>query len=459
MPAQAPGAFHSAPAGFLRNLARRLLGELGFRLAGFEEVDPGVVHNNRLFRLRAADGREAMAKLYLRDGRHRMEREYDTLGFLGRRGLRTFPVPLARSGEHYYAVYSLEAGENRPAAQWTTAQAEAAARVCVELDRIRPEDADIPLRTAFPAGFSHEEGLDRVRGRLGLFAEYAGGLSGGEGVPPEVRDLCASADPVAEVEVLLAAFTRGISATQREARVPEQQWRLDVGDYAPHNVLIRPAGHADGPLCVLDLEYAGWDDPVAMCALFATADQSLDLPRPHLDALLRAFQDGVGLLEAERARMERVMTLLHIARCAIHLQLLVPELIEKKRFASPTLAVSAHRRNQIAKFHCRVGIARAAVERLTYPARTHQTRELACPGFASICCNETIMYSAPTGPGHSVGVNAGYVGSGAVASGQRVRSEPATRSHHAASLSNVPARWADATNVSMIETSCRRRER
>src|SRR5688500_19641903 len=118
MAAQASGAFHPAPSGFLLDLERRLLGDLGFRPAGLEEVDPGVVHNNRLFRVRAADGREAMAKLYLRDGRHRMEREFDTLGFLGRRGLRTFPSPLARSDEHYYAVYSLEVGENRPAAQW-----------------------------------------------------------------------------------------------------------------------------------------------------------------------------------------------------------------------------------------------------------------------------------------------------------------------------------------------------
>ena len=147
--------------------------------------------------------------------------------------------------------------------------------------------------------------------------------------------------------------------------MPEHRRRLDVGDYAPHNVLIRPANHPDGALCVLDLEYAGWDDPVAMCALFATADQSLDMPRDHLDALLRTFQDGVGLQGEERERMGRVMALMHVAWCAIHLQLLVPALIEKKRFASPALDVSAHRKGQIAKFQRRVGIARAAMERLS----------------------------------------------------------------------------------------------
>src|SRR5688572_13983156 len=101
MPADVPGAARTAPVGFLRDLEQRLSRDLAFHLDRFDEVDPGVVHNNRLFRLRAADGREAIAKLYLRDGRYRLEREFDTLTFLRRRGLRTFPAPLARSDEHY----------------------------------------------------------------------------------------------------------------------------------------------------------------------------------------------------------------------------------------------------------------------------------------------------------------------------------------------------------------------
>ena len=358
MTSRAPEAPHPAQAAFLADLERRLPQALGFRLAGVEEVDPGVLHNNRLFRLRAADGRAAMAKLYLRDGRHRLEREYDTLAFLCRRGLRCVPAPLARSDEYYYAVYSLEPGGHRPASRWTEAQAIAAAAVAVELDRIRPEDADVPLRTAFSSAFSHAEGIGRIRARLRLYSAYLASLPDRRALPAEIRDLRAAMDPVAEVERLIAAVTRGVSQAQLEARVPEHRWRLDVGDYAPHNVLIRPLAHPDGPLCVLDLEYAGWDDPVAMTALFATAEQSLDLPRPHRAALLRAYQDGVDLPADERARMERVMALLHVAWCGVHLQLLVPDLIEKKRFATPDLDTAAHLQDQIAKFRRRLAIAR-----------------------------------------------------------------------------------------------------
>jgi hypothetical protein len=207
----------------------------------------------------AAGRRAAMAKLYLRDGRQRLEREYDTLAFLRRRGLRSVPAPLARSNEHYYAVFSLEAGEHRPAARWTEILTTAAAAVAVELHGIRPADADVPLRTAISSAFSHAEGIGRIRARLGRFSAYLAGLPDHQALPAEIRDLRASMDPVAEVERLIAAATRGASRAQLEARVPEARWRLDVGDYAPHNVLIRPPAHPDGTLCVLDLEYAGWD--------------------------------------------------------------------------------------------------------------------------------------------------------------------------------------------------------
>jgi len=350
---------------FLGDLEPRLAREIGFRLAGVEPVHPGVIHNNRLFRLQSADGRAAMAKLYLQDGRFRLEREYDALAVLRSHGITSVPSPLARSDEHYYAVYSLEAGENRPAAQWTTAHSTASAHFCIQLDRIRPEDVHVPLRDAFAAAFSLSESVTRTRARLSLFTTYASSLGGAADSPPEIAGLLASIDPAAEIERLIAAAMRGVSPDAMDARVPDRRRRLDVGDFAPHNVLIRPTGYPDGTICVLDLEYAGWDDPVAMCALFATADQSLGMPPALLEAMLRVFQDGVDLVAEERERMERVMALMHVAWCAIHLQLLVPELIEKKRFASPDLDVTTHRMDQIATFHRRLAIARAAMTRLT----------------------------------------------------------------------------------------------
>jgi Ser/Thr protein kinase RdoA (MazF antagonist) len=169
-----------------------------------------------------------------------------------------------------------------------------------------------------------------------------------------VRALLDAGDPVAEVERLLCAATRDLTAAQLEARVPPDLWRLSPGDLAPHNVLLQD----DGSVCLLDFEYAGWDEPAALPACFLTAETSLALPAGPQDAFLCAYRDAVALPAACLERLDRVSALLHVSWCAVHLQLVTPESIAKKQFATPTLDVSAHVRDQLAKLHRRLEVAR-----------------------------------------------------------------------------------------------------
>jgi hypothetical protein len=62
--------------------------QLAFVVANIAEIDPGVPHNNRLLHLWSSDGREAVAKIYFEDDRHRLEREDD-----GRVDARTRHAP------------------------------------------------------------------------------------------------------------------------------------------------------------------------------------------------------------------------------------------------------------------------------------------------------------------------------------------------------------------------------
>jgi len=346
-----------------RDLESRLQTELGFKLDSVRlvEVDPGVVHNNRLFRLRATDGREAMAKVYLRDDRQRLDREFKGLTLLRRRGFRSVPEPYLRNDEHNYGVYSMEPGENRPALRWTEADAVAAAEFSVELHRIRPVDVETPMPMAIFAASSYTETVRHIRTRLQHLMDYRarGDLA------PEVRALYAETDPVAEVERLIVLTTLSIGGDEMDRRTPEREWCLNVGDFSPHNMLIRPNGWPnawpDGRLCVLDLEYCGWDDPVVMPALFVTADQCLGMAAEHKETFLRVYRDAAGLTPEHVNRMERRLTLLHVSWCAVHLQLLTPPFIVKKQFATPNMDVAAHLSAQIAKFKHRLQMAHEAI--------------------------------------------------------------------------------------------------
>src|SRR5688572_33774 len=104
-------------------MRRRLWDGLGFRLVAAEPIAPAPPNNNnRLLHLRAEDGGQAVAKLYVQDGRRRLEREFGLLGLLQARGVRRVPRPYLRCDEHGYAVYSFEPGALKRAADLTVAE-------------------------------------------------------------------------------------------------------------------------------------------------------------------------------------------------------------------------------------------------------------------------------------------------------------------------------------------------
>jgi Ser/Thr protein kinase RdoA (MazF antagonist) len=337
------------------DLERRLAGDLGFRLARVEEIDPGVAHNNRIYRLQAGDGRVVALKVYHQDGRQRLEREHQTLTFLRDRGFDGVPEPLLRSDAHYYAVYTFEDGETRPAGAWTEAHAAATGRLAAQLHAIRPGDPGAPSLPAFSATFSYADQMRGTRARLARFATYV--ASGA--VSPAVRALLDAGDPVLEVEALLRAAVAGLSPAALEERTAPDLWRLSPGDPAPHNTLLRD----DGSVCLLDFEYAGWDEPAALPACFLTAETSLALSPRLRDAFLRTYRDAVALPAASLARFDRVSALMHVSWCAVHLQLVIPEFIAKKQFATPTLDVSAHIDDQLAKLGRRIELAKGTLGR------------------------------------------------------------------------------------------------
>lgn len=246
-------------------------------------------------------------------------------------------------------MYTFEPGDTRTAAAWTEAHAGATGRLAAQLHAVRPGEPGAEFLPAFSATFSYAEQLEGARTRLARFSAY---VAGGD-VGPEVRALLDTCDPVAEVEHLLRAATRDLTADQLEERMPPGLWRLNSGDLAPHNMLLRD----DGSVCLLDFEYAGWDEPAALPACFLTAATCLTMPPGLRDTFLRAYRDAVDLPAACLERLDRVSALMHVSWCAVHLQVVTPEIIAKKRFATPALDIAAHVRDQLGKLGHRLEVA------------------------------------------------------------------------------------------------------
>jgi Ser/Thr protein kinase RdoA (MazF antagonist) len=293
----------------LADLRRRLQDELGFRIEEIAEVKAGS--NNRLFRLAEADGTSLLAKLYYRDDRDRLGREFGALAFLRERGFDAVPTPYLRSDAFSYGVYSYETGATKAAADLTVDDLAGLGRFAVALHRVRPDEPGAAFPTAVAAAFSLGQIVASVDERLRAFRAFAAGPAAYD----VVRDFCAALDPARTVAELLAIATSDVTASELATPLPRAAWRLSNSDFAPHNVLVRP----DGRICVLDFEYFGWEDPARLAMGFVCHDASLGLAPAAVAAFLRAYFAGRDLPEAELARFERVRRLMEIEWLAIYL--------------------------------------------------------------------------------------------------------------------------------------------
>ena len=339
------------------DLAGRLASALDFDLAVVRPLATGSIITNRLFHLGAADGREAVAKVYYRgDHRGRLEREYAALARLYAHGIARVPAPLLRCDEHYYAVYSLVPGAPAPAATYTPAHGADLARFAADLQRLRRAGDHDPLPTARGALVAL---ADRARDVMrGYLAGYRAVIVD-PAAPAAVLALHAELDPPAEIERLLGAATAGAGPAWHDA-LASDQLRLTTGDAGPHNVLLRP----DDGVTVVDLESSGWDHPLAFPTDFLTHDQSLDLPPPVAAAFLDTYRAETDLADELWAEIDRACALRHVFWCAIHLLAATPDVLARRRFNNPGFDQSAHVEAQIAKFRRRLAVARDAVARL-----------------------------------------------------------------------------------------------
>jgi aminoglycoside phosphotransferase len=334
------------------DLADRLARAHDFELVSAEPLQGASVSTNRLLRLRAGDGREAVAKIYYRDGRGRLEREFGALARLESDGVARVPRPLLRCDEHQYAVYSLAPGAALPAAAYTTAHAADLASFAADLHRLR-RLADDPLPVARGALVGL---VDRASGAVGDYLAPYRALRASAEAPPALLALDAELDPAAEIERLLAAALVDAGGVWRGEPEPADL-RFTNGDAGPHNVLAQP----DGRVTVVDFEHSGWDHPLAFVTDFLTHDQSLDLPPAAAEAFLNTYRAAAAVPEHVWPELNRARAVRHIFWCAIHLIAWTPALVARRRFRDATFDADAYLTGQIVKLRRRLAIAHAAV--------------------------------------------------------------------------------------------------
>lgn len=260
-------------------LAKELAGQAGLGVPRSVEPLAGG-RNNRVFRVALKAGSTAVLKCYHhdpRDPRDRLQAEWSFLNYVGARGVRNVPQPLASDPERHSALYSLVIGERAKSVDGDLIRQ--AAEFAVAINQAPHEHK--MLAPASEACFSLGGHLETVNRRVA-----------------RLRELDASAPHVEQARVFVESRLNAIWQDVRSGITRQAAERgvsltnavrheiVSPSDFGFHNALIDDRGRAT----FLDFEYAGRDDPAKLiCDFFC---------QPELSAPFRHYSDFTGRLAA-----------------------------------------------------------------------------------------------------------------------------------------------------------------
>lgn len=275
--------------------------------APLQDLTPaGRGGNARLYRLTTSDGPFAL-KAYppptAADPRDRQGQEAVMLAFCAQHGLPV-PRPLAQDRQRHLTV--MDWIDGTPVTNLTPADIDSWLEWLNRLADLAQMPAAATLPIGSEAVFTSEDLLTQITSRLTRL----------EAIAPTRPDLAAFLD-----QTLRPALVR-----HRPTPAGPFERTVSPSDFGSHNMLRRP----DGSLVLLDLEYAGWDDPAKLlCDTLLHPGMGLpaDLGQRFRTGFLRRWPDTVA------ARVDAYLPLYRLRWALIMLNEFLPERWATRRHA------------------------------------------------------------------------------------------------------------------------------
>lgn len=238
--------------------------------------------NNRVYRVRLADGGDVVLKLYHhdpRDPRDRLRAEWEFISYVWQRGVRTVPEPLAQDRGNHAGLYGFVEGRRIAPEEIDAGIVASASDFFVAING-SPREPEL-LAPGSEACFSLKDHLATIDRRVARLAHL-------DGEAP----LAAEATALVENRLSpLWAFVKrkievGARASGIEMDAAVERACVSPSDFGFHNALFDASGKAT----FIDFEYAGRDDPAKLvCDFFC---------QPEVPVPLRFFEEFLQAIEA-----------------------------------------------------------------------------------------------------------------------------------------------------------------
>jgi hypothetical protein len=279
--------------------------------------------NNRVYRIETDAGASLILKRYFsdpRDGRNRLDAEWNFLDRAWRDGVRAIPQPLARDADEDTALYSFVPGRKLAAGELEARHVDAAADFVLAVNARRHGGLD----PASDACFSISDHLQLVERRLLRLATL-------DPQAPHAADARRFAftdlrpiwDAVRD-RTLREALSLGLDLHRG---LTEAECCLSPSDFGFHNALA-----ADDGLVFLDFEYAGRDDPAKLVVDFFCQPE-VPVPAGYRDRFTAKLARGLPLDQAALACCNFLLDAARVKWACILLNDFLPDGAARRAFA------------------------------------------------------------------------------------------------------------------------------
>ncbi|MEM7542671.1 MAG: aminoglycoside phosphotransferase family protein [Pseudomonadota bacterium] len=295
--------------------------------------------NNQGFVLHSGD-QKFFLKRYFQGGvgsRDRLASEWAFLDYALHCQVRTVPRPVWRDPNGLFGVYEYVAGRKLTPGEINGNHVAQFARFFGALNGEHRETGVAQLIRASDGCSSIDENVEGVKRRLEQLA----------GIDPQKTVNRAALELVAKLESQLRQSVERLPAPSKSVRYQLERGEhcVSPSDFGFHNALLR----ADGQLCFIDFEYAGWDDPAKMIAdLFCQPE--IPIPFEHFDRFATTcLHSGFANREVIIERAQALLPIVEIKWCCIMLNEFLSDSVERRRFADPERDEVIHREMQLEK--------------------------------------------------------------------------------------------------------------
>ncbi len=298
--------------------------------------------NNRTYRIQTADGAFIIKQYLCQTGdlRDRLAAEFAFLTYAVTVAPKQVPKPFYQDPQMSMALYELIEGQPLLPQDVTANEVAQAADFFCALNQSEQRAKAKALPKASEACFSIQEHFQLISARIQQL----------EKMLPETVE-----DHEARLLILrLSAYWRGLMVEVARAaqsagvdlnvELKTGQRCISPSDFGFHNALKL----ADGQLCFLDFEYAGWDDPAKMTGDFFS-QLALPVPPELFDSFVATVMQPFVNAQQLVFRAKLLRLVYRVKWCCIALNIFLPVHLARYRFANPSLNVAELKRTQVNK--------------------------------------------------------------------------------------------------------------